>query len=157
MPWHSIPACAGAQWGTAVRHGQTPPQLPDAAWGTQSRGRAAPCPRGSEGRWYLVTPCRGQPWPCHPHQCRARHQPGAAETFSYPQHQVFSAVITTAIIISFGVFSCHNLSLALIYSAGLFQSRAGGTGPSQRRQGGSGNFLIWSRDTPKGSAASSLP
>lgn len=41
--------------------------------------------------------------------------------FPYRRHQVFT-VITTAIIISFGVFSCHNLSLALIYSTGLFPS-----------------------------------
>ena len=61
------------------------------------------------------------------------HQPRAAEMFPYRQHQVF-AVITTAIIISFGVFSCHNLSLALIYSAGLFPSTAGGKQPSIRRQ-----------------------
>lgn len=48
-------------------------------------------------------------------------------------YQVFS-VITMAIIISFGVFSCHNLSLALIYSTGLFPSSAGGKEPSIRRQ-----------------------
>lgn len=54
--------------------------------------------------------------------------------FLYRQHQVF-VVITTAIIISFGVFSCHNLSLALIYSAGLFPRRAGGKESSIRSQG----------------------
>lgn len=53
--------------------------------------------------------------------------------FPYQQHQVFT-VITTAIIISFGVFSCHNLSLALIYSTGLFPSHVGGKEPSIRRQ-----------------------
>lgn len=61
------------------------------------------------------------------------HQARAEEMFSYRQHQVF-VVITTAIIISFGVFSCHNLSLALIYSAGLFPRRAGGKESSIRSQ-----------------------
>lgn len=98
---------------------------PGAAGGSCGKGGAgtAPCPPSSSvgGERCPVTVPWGQSPQCHPHQPWAGHQPRAVEIFPYPQHQVFFAVITTAIIISFGVFSCHNLSPALIYSVGLFR------------------------------------
>lgn len=77
----------------------------------QQRGRGAVPGHGALGTVPAVPPA----------PALGRAAARAVEIFPYPQHQVFFAVITTAIIISFGVFSCHNLSPALIYSAGLFR------------------------------------
>lgn len=113
----------------APRLAPTPPSVPlrgpaptTLAVGTQ------PLPGAQGGQR-----CLGQPHPCACAKPLPGHQARAEEMFPYRQHQVF-VVITTAIIISFGVFSCHNLSLALIYSAGLFPRRAGGKESSIRSQ-----------------------
>lgn len=101
---HWVPRCCGGLLG-------------------QRRCWDSPVPPSSSvgGERCPVTAPWGQSPQCHPRQPWAGHQRRAVEIFPYPQHQVFFAVITTAIIISFGVFSCHNLSPALIYSAGLFR------------------------------------
>lgn len=117
----------------APRLAPTPPSLP--LWGpaptTPAEG-TQPLPWAQPSAAWPRYP-RGQLHPCACAKPLSGHQARAEEMFPYRQHQVF-VVITTAIIISFGVFSCHNLSLALIYSAGLFPRRAGGKESSIRSQ-----------------------
>lgn len=99
-----VPRCCGGLLGQRrCWDSPVPPQ--------QQRGRGVVPGHGALGTVPAVPPA----------PALGRAAARAVEIFPYPQHQVFFAVITTAIIISFGVFSCHNLSPALIYSAGLFR------------------------------------
>lgn len=118
----------------APRLAPTPPSLP--LWGPAPTILAVgtqPLPWAQGEQRCLALVSLGTPHLCACAKPLSGHQARAEEMFLYRQHQVF-VVITTAIIISFGVFSCHNLSLALIYSAGLFPRRAGGKKSSIRSQ-----------------------